>query len=95
MIRMSKTFMAIARFKPGVTPEDIRALIPAEQVQAAVLTAQGLLGEIRVAMPRRTVFIEAFAESEEAALANLETLPLSTLWELDLFETTPPAGVQA
>ena len=95
MIRMSKSFMAIARFKPGVTPEDISALIPAEQVQAAVLTEQGLLGGIRVAMPRRTVFIEAFAESEAAALANLETLPLSALWEIDLFETTPPAGVPA
>ena len=92
MRNVSKTFMAIARFKPGVAPEDIRALIPAEQAQAKLLTEQGLIGDIKVAMPRRTVFIEAFAASEEAAAANLETLPLAKLWEIDLFETTPPAG---
>lgn len=95
MSTLGKTFMAVARFRAGVTPEDIRALVPAEQAQARALTEQGLLGAIRVAMPRRTVFLETFAESEEAAIANLATLPLAELWEIDVYETTPPAGVPA
>lgn len=86
--------MAVARFTSGVTPEDISALVPAEQAQARVLTERGQIGTIRVAMPKRTVFIEAFADDEASALANLETLPMSSLWELELFETTPPAGTR-
>ena len=60
------SFMVVAKFKEGVTPEDIRALIPAEQVRAKVLEEQGLLGFIKVSMPKRTVFIEAFGEDDNA-----------------------------
>jgi hypothetical protein len=31
------SYMVVASFKEGVTPEDIRALIPAEQAQAQIL----------------------------------------------------------
>ena len=54
--------MVVATFKDGVTPEDIRALIPAEQAQAKALVEQGVLGFIKVAMPKRTVFLEALAK---------------------------------
>lgn len=87
--------MVIARFKEGVTPEQIRELIPAEQAQAKLLTEQGLLGAIKVAMPKRTVFLEAFAAHEDGALATIESLPLAVLWDIELFETTPPAGSAA
>ena len=50
--------MVVATFKDGVTPEDIRALIPAEQAQAKTLVEQGVLGFIKVAMPKRTVFLD-------------------------------------
>ena len=87
-----KTFMVIAKFKVGVTPEQIRELIPAEQVQAEILKRRGLIGEIKVAMPKRTVFIEANGESEEEAEASIRSLPLAKIWDIELFETTPPAG---
>lgn len=87
-----RDFMIVARFKDGVTPEQIRELIPAEQAQAKLLTEQGLLGTIKVAMPKRTVFLEAFAANEDEALATIESLPLAVLWDIELFETTPPAG---
>ena len=45
------SYMVVATFKDGVTPEDIRALIPAEQAQAKTLVEQGVLGFIKVAMP--------------------------------------------
>ena len=84
--------MVIATFKEGVTQDEIRALVPAEQAQAKVLEEQGLLGFIKVAMPRRTVFLEAFGANDNAVLETIHTLPLAALWNVEVFPTTPPAG---
>ncbi|CAB5077532.1 unannotated protein [freshwater metagenome] len=87
------SYIVVATFKDGVTPEDIRALIPAEQAQAKLLVEQGLLGFIKVAMPKRTVFIEAFGEDDASVLATIETLPFIAIWNIEIFPTTLPAGV--
>ena len=84
--------MVVATFKEGVTQEEIRALIPAEQAQAKLLEEQGLIGVIKVAMPKRTVFIEAFGQDDQNALETIYSLPLAKLWEIELFPITPPAG---
>ena len=55
-----KTYMVVATFKDGVTADQIRELIPAEQKQAKLLEEKGLIGSIKVAMAKRKVFIEAF-----------------------------------
>ena len=86
------SYMVVATFKEGVTPEDIRALIPAEQVQVKLLEEQGLLGSIKVAMPKRTVFLEAFGQYEQSVLETIHSLPLAALWDIELFPITPPAG---
>ena len=86
------SYMVVASFKEGVTPDDIRELIPAEQAQAQVLKEKGLLGEIKVAMPRRTVFLEAFSETEDDVRAVIESLPFAQIWDLEFYQTTPPAG---
>ena len=85
--------MVVAKFKEGITAEDIRDLIPAEQAQAKVLVEQGLLGFIKVAMPKRTVFIEAFGEDDASVLSTIESLPFFAIWDIEVFPTTPPAGV--
>ena len=87
------SYMVVATFKEGVTQEQIRALIPAEQVQAKLLEEQGLLGSIKVAMPKRTVFLEAFGESDESVLSTISSLPFFKIWDIEIFPTTPPAGV--
>ena len=92
MTQPRSSYMAVARFRDDVSIEDIRALIPAEQAQAAALEDKGLLGVIHVAMPKRTVFIELFDTDEAGALTSLESLPLAALWDAELYETTPPAG---
>ena len=84
--------MVIATFKEGITQDEIRALIPAEQAQAKVLEERGLLGFIKVAMPRRTVFLEAFGLDDQSILETINSLPLATLWDIEIFLTTPPAG---
>ncbi len=85
----TKTFIVVATFKAGVTPDQIRELIPAEQIRAKELEELGVLGFIKVAMPRRTVFLEAFG-SEETVVAAINSLPLAVHWDLEFFETTPP-----
>ena len=87
------SYMVVAKFKDGVTPEDIRALIPAEQAQAKLLVEQGLLGFIKVAMPKRTVFLGAFGEDDTSVLSTVGSLPFSVIWDIEAFPTTPPAGV--
>ncbi len=84
--------MVVATFKVGVTQEEIRALIPAEQAQAKLLEEQGLIGVIKVAMPKRTVFIEVFGRDDQSALEAIYSLPLAKLWDIELFPITPPAG---
>ena len=84
--------MVVATFKVDVTPEDIRALIPAEQVQAKLLEEKGLLGTIKVAMPKRTVFLEVFGQDDQSVLETIHSLPLAALWDIEVFPTTPPAG---
>jgi hypothetical protein len=84
--------MIVATFKEGVTQEEIRALIPAEQAQAKLLEEQGLIGVIKVAMPKRTVFIEAFGQDDQSALETIYSLPLAKLWDIELFPITPPVG---
>lgn len=86
------SYMVVATFKEGVTPADIRALIPAEQAQAKILVEQGLLGFIKVAMPKRTVFIEAFGEDDASVLSTIQSLPFFAIWNVELFPTSPPAG---
>jgi hypothetical protein len=86
------SYMVVATFKKGVTQEEIRALIPAEQAQAKLLEEQGLIGVIKVAMPKQTVFIEAFGQDDQSALETIYSLPLAKLWDIELFPITPPAG---
>ena len=86
--------MVVATFKEGVTPEEIRLLIPAEQIQAKVLQEQGVLGFIQVAMPKRTVFLEAFGDDDQNVLSMIETLPFAAIWDIEVFPTTPPAGAK-
>lgn len=86
------SYMVVATFKDDATQDQIRALIPAEQAQAKVLEEQGLIGFIKVAMPRRTVFIEAFGQDDQIVLEAIHTLPLAALWDIEIFPTTPPAG---
>lgn len=85
--------MVVATFKDGVMPEDIRPLIPAEQARAKVLVEQGALGFIKVAMPKRTVFLEVFGENDESVLLTISSLPFFKIWDVEVFPTTPPAGV--
>ncbi len=87
-----KSYIVIAKFKDGVKTDEIAELIPSEQRQAKILMDQGLIGSIKIAMPRRTVFIEASGNGEENIIENIKTLPMASLWSIDVYEVTPPSG---
>jgi len=86
------SYMVVATFKEDASQEEIRELIPAEQAQAKLLEEQGLLGSIKVSMPKRTVFLEAFGHDNQSILETINSLPLAALWDIEVFPTTPPAG---
>ena len=44
-------------------------------------------------MPKRTLFLEAFSEDDESVLSTIQTLPFAPIWNVEVFPTTPPAGV--
>jgi hypothetical protein len=37
--------------------------------------------------------IEAFGENDASVLSTIETLPFIAIWDIEIFPTTPPAGV--
>jgi len=88
-------FMVVATFKEGVQMNEIQALIPDEKLRANELQAIGTLGEIKISMPKRTTFIEAHAADELSAMESILSLPMSKLWNIEIFPTTPPAGVRS
>jgi hypothetical protein len=86
------SYIVVATFKDGITVDDIRPLIPAEQAQAKLLEDQGKIGSIKIAMPRRTVFIEAFGVDEAEVVEAVTSLPMAQIWDIEFYEVTPPAG---
>lgn len=87
-----KNYIVMAKFKESATSDKISELIPLEQKLASALKDKGSIGGIRVAMPRKTVFIEAFGTDDKQVRADIETLPMAKLWNIEIYEVTPPAG---
>lgn len=85
--------MVVASFKPDTEMSEVLAVVAEEQAQVAALTNDGRLGAIYVSMPRKTVFIEVFADSAAEAESTVQLLPMSVWWTLDVFPTpaVPPA----
>lgn len=88
--------MVVATFKPGTDIADVMAVVPQEQARVADLQSEGKMGAVYLATAaRQTVFLETFADSSDAALATVETLPMAAWWDLDVYPLNPPAGIPA
>ena len=48
------------------------------------------MGAVHIARERGTVFIEVFADSDDAVRDTIRTLPMSPWFELDLFAVRGP-----
>lgn len=85
------TFMAVCTFKDGTDMADVFAVVAEEQAMVATLVAEGRIGSIHLALSRGTVFIETFADDENAASATVRSLPMAIWWDIDFFPIGAPA----
>ena len=83
-------FIVMAQFVPGTDMQEVYAVAPQEKAQVLALRGEGRIGAVHISAPRGTVFIETFAEDEDAARATIETLPMARWWSLDCFPVTMP-----
>ena len=84
-------FMVVCRFKPDTVMSEVFAVVAEEQAAVAVLVGEGLVGEIRLALSRQTVFIEVFAAGVDEATTTIERLPMAKWWDLDVYELGAPS----
>lgn len=84
-------FMVVCTFKKGTVMSDVYAVIADEQAKAAELQSAGKIGPIHLAtISRGTVFIETFASSVEEATSIIQSLPMATWWDIDVFPLSAP-----
>jgi hypothetical protein len=72
-------FMVISTPRPGVRPEEIASLLPAERARLAELESAGVITEMFVAQHNAAAFLLLQAESDEAVeklLRNSPSIPL-------------------
>lgn len=84
-------FMVVYAFKKGTVMSDVYAVVPEEMAKAAELQSEGKIGPIHLAtISRGTVFIETFASSVEEATSIVQSLPMATWWDIDVFPLSAP-----
>lgn len=84
-------FMVVCAFRSGTDMRDVFAVVAEEQAAVAALSAAGSIGDIRLALARGTVFIQAFGADAEAAAAVVRSLPMAKWWDVDVFPIAVPA----
>jgi muconolactone delta-isomerase len=82
--------MVIATFRADTDMGEVMAVVHEERAQVQVLASEGRIGSIHISIPRRTVFLEIFADDEASAEATVLTLPMSKWWTLDIYPTPAP-----
>jgi muconolactone delta-isomerase len=86
-----KQFIAVSTFHEGVDMEEVLRVVPEEKLKVAELQNSGRLGQIRMAVPRGKVFLDVFAETDQAALEVVRELPMSKWWGIEVFELSGTA----
>jgi hypothetical protein len=87
---VASTYMVIATIRDDTDMGALMALIPDEVAAVERLRAEGRLGAVHVAMARRVIFLETYADDVAAADATVLELPMGRYFDLDVYETTPP-----
>lgn len=85
-------FLVLCTFKEGTNMDEVFAVVAEEQARVQVLQAEGRIGAIHLSLARGTVFIETFAENAAEAAVTVQTLPMATWWDLDVYPLAAPAA---
>ena len=84
------TYIVVATFKPNTNMQEVFAVVADERAKVAVLRSAGQLGAVHLSLARNTVFLEIFAPNETQASADVNSLPMSRWWDIDLYPTVEP-----
>jgi len=88
------TFIVVASFSPEADLPEMNAVIADEVAQVAALTAEGRLGAVHISPVRGRVFLEVRAANESEARAAVETLPMATWWDIEVYPTMGPPDLR-
>lgn len=82
--------MVVATFKAGTNMQEVFALVEEEKAAVSQMQESGMLGGIRLAVPKGKVFLDVFADDEESAGFVVTKLPMAKFWDLEVF---PLSGI--
>ena len=78
-------YMVMCAFKEGTDMGEVFAVVAEEQAAVQSLMEQQRLGNIHLSLARGTVFIETCADSDDAAVATVQLLPMAKWWNIDAY----------
>ena len=78
-------YIVMCAFKEGTDMGEVFAVVAEEQAAVQSLMEQQRLGNIHLSLARGTVFIETCAESDNAAIATVQLLPMAKWWNFDAY----------
>lgn len=85
------SFMVVCTFVPGTDMSEVMSVVAEEQAKVAELKNSGDIGSVYLSTAQRgTVFLEIFAESDDAARATVTSLPMAKWWDLDIYPINAP-----
>jgi muconolactone delta-isomerase len=84
-------FMVVSTFREGVNMQEVLQHVEAEKAKVKELQDAGRLGEIRMAVPQRKVFLDVFADDEDGAGTTVKELPMAVFWDLEVYKLSGTA----
>ncbi len=85
------SFMVVCSFRPGTDMAEVMAVVAEEQAKVAELKATGQIGALYLSTATRgTVFLEIFADDDDAARTIVTSLPMAKWWDLDIYPINAP-----
>ena len=83
--RGNQQYLVVNTFHEGIGMKDILKVVVLERVKVKELQKQGMLGEVKLAVPQGKVFIDVFADTTDEAKATVEQLPMSKWWDIEVY----------
>ncbi len=85
------SFMVVSTFKAGTDMAEVMQVVAEEQAKVAELKSAGQIGALYLSTATRgTVFLEIFADDEDAARSIVTSLPMAKWWDIDVFPINTP-----
>jgi len=84
-------FMVVSTFLAGTDMSEVLQVVEQEKAKVAELQEAGMLGGLRLAVPKGKVFLDVFAEDEVQAESVVRQLPMAKWWSIEVFKLSGTA----